>query len=64
MDFSVFFRFEQLFGSGRTANSYEESYVGYPDFNRLIDKEFRRNGVNADIRIVYLDCEAFQEKHF
>ena len=45
-------------------HSYEESYVGYPDFNRLIDKEFRRNGVNADIRIVYLDCEAFQEKHF
>ena len=42
--------------------SYEESYVGYPDFNRLIDKEFRRNGVNADIRIVYLDCEAFQEE--
>ena len=40
----------------------EESYVGYPDFNRLIDKEFRRNGVNADIRIVYLDCEAFQEE--
>lgn len=43
-------------------HSYEKSYVGYPDFNRLIDKEFRRNGVNADIRIVYLDCEAFQEK--
>ena len=43
-------------------HSYEESYVGYPDFNRLIDKEFRRNGANADIRIVYLDCEAFQEE--
>ena len=43
-------------------HSYEESYVGYPDFNRLIDKEFRSNGVNADIRIVYLDCEAFQEE--
>ena len=43
-------------------HSYEESYVGYPDFNRLIDKEVRRNGVNADIRIVYLDCEAFQEE--
>lgn len=43
-------------------HSYEESYVGYPDFNRLIDKEFRRNGVNADIRIVYLDCESFQEE--
>lgn len=43
-------------------HSYEESYVGYPDFNRLIDKEFRRNGVNVDIRIVYLDCESFQEE--
>lgn len=43
-------------------HSYEESYAGYPDFNRLIDKEFRRNGVDADIRIVYLDCEAFQEE--
>lgn len=43
-------------------HSYEESYVGYPDFNRLIDKEFRRNEVNADIRIVYLDCESFQEE--
>lgn len=43
-------------------HSYEESYVGYPDFNRLVDKEFRRNGVDADIRIVYLDCEAFQEE--
>lgn len=43
-------------------HSYEESYVGYPDFNRLIDKEFKRNGVDADIRIVYLDCEAFQEE--
>ena len=43
-------------------HSYEESYVGYPDFNRLIDKEFRRNGVDADIRIVYLDCESFQEE--
>lgn len=43
-------------------HSYEESYVGYPDFNRLIDKEFRRNGMDADIRIVYLDCEAFQEE--
>ena len=43
-------------------HSYEESYVGYPDFNRLVDKEFRRNGVDADIRIVYLDSEDFQEE--
>lgn len=43
-------------------HSYEESYIGYPDFNRFIDKEFRRNGVDADIRIVYLDCEAYQEE--
>lgn len=43
-------------------HSYEESYIGYPDFNRFIDKEFRRNGVDADIRIIYLDCEAYQEE--
>lgn len=43
-------------------HSYEESYIGYPGFNRFIDKEFRRNGVDADIRIVYLDCEAYQEE--
>lgn len=43
-------------------HSYEKSYIGYPDFNRFIDKEFRRNGVDADIRIVYLDCEAYQEE--
>jgi len=41
------FLFEQLFGSGKwrilIVHSYEESYVCYPDFNRLIGKEFRRN---------------------
>lgn len=43
----LFFCFEQLFGSGKwrilIVHSYEESYVCYPDFNRLIGKEFRRN---------------------
>lgn len=65
MDFSVFFVLNSCSDREERriliVHSYEESYVGYPDFNRLIDKEFRRNGVNADIRIVYLDCEAFQE---
>lgn len=66
MDFSVFFVLNSCSDREERriliVHSYEESYVGYPDFNRLIDKEFRRNGVNADIRIVYLDCEAFQEE--
>lgn len=66
MDFSVFFVLSSCSDREERriliVHSYEESYVGYPDFNRLIDKEFRRNGVNADIRIVYLDCEAFQEE--
>lgn len=66
MDFSVFFVLNSCSDREERriliVHSYEESYVGYPDFNRLIDKEFRRNGVNADIRIVYLDCESFQEE--
>lgn len=66
MDFSVFFVLSSCSNREERriliVHSYEESYVGYPDFNRLIDKEFRRNGVDADIRIVYLDCEAFQEE--
>lgn len=41
-------------------HSYEESYAGYPEFNRLIAKEFHKKGINADIKTVYLDCESYQ----
>lgn len=43
-------------------HSYEESYVGYPDLNKCIKKEFGKNNIDDDIRTVYLDCESYQEK--
>lgn len=43
-------------------HSYEDSYVGYPQFNLLIEKEFKKQGIQADLRFIYLDCESFQEK--
>ena len=52
-------------------HSYEETYAAYPDFNHLIAKQFRKKGIRADIRTLYLDCESFREnpelermKHF
>lgn len=43
-------------------HSYEETYVAYPDFNHLIANQFRKKGIKADIRTIYLDCESFREK--
>lgn len=43
-------------------HSYEESYAGYPQFNHLIAKEFQKKKINADLCILYLDCESYQEK--
>lgn len=43
-------------------HSYEDSYAGYPVFNKLIDKEFRKQGIQADFCTLYLDCELYQEK--
>lgn len=43
-------------------HSYEETYAAYPDFNRMIAESFQKKGVDADIRTLYLDCEAYQEK--
>ncbi|WP_300698234.1 ATP-binding protein [Bacteroides sp.] len=43
-------------------HSYEDSYVGYPQFNRLIAEEFKKQGIKADIHYIYLDCELYQEK--
>lgn len=41
-------------------HTYEDSYAAYPDFNRMIDKEFRSEGIAADIRTFYLDCEQYR----
>lgn len=43
-------------------HSYEETYAAYPDFNKMIIKNFREKGVDADMRVVYLDCENYREK--
>lgn len=40
-------------------HSYESTYAAYPEFNHKIAKQFKKEGVNADIRVVYLDCEAY-----
>ena len=43
-------------------HSYEESYAGYPLFNKQIYKEFKKKGIHANMRVLYLDCESYQEK--
>ena len=43
-------------------HSYEDSYVGYPQFNHLLAEEFKKQGIQADLRFAYLDCESYQEK--
>ncbi|MEG1865466.1 MAG: HAMP domain-containing sensor histidine kinase [Bacteroides sp.] len=40
-------------------HSYEKSCASYADFNRLIAKEFKNEGVKADIHTIYLDCEMY-----
>lgn len=41
-------------------HSYEEDYAAYPDFNRMIGKEFRSEGIKTDIRTFYLNCEQYR----
>lgn len=43
-------------------HSYDEAYSAYHDFNHLIAERFKKEGINADIRTVYLNCEAYLEK--
>lgn len=43
-------------------HSYEESYAGYPVFDKLIKKEFRKKNIKADLCVLYLDCESYLEK--
>lgn len=41
-------------------HSYEADYAAYPDFDRMIDQEFRSEGISADIRTFYLNCEQYR----
>lgn len=43
-------------------HSYEDSYAGYPVFDKLIKKEFRKKNIKADLCVLYLDCESYLEK--
>lgn len=40
-------------------HSYEDTYAGYSQFNKLIAEEFRKQGIHADLSILYLNCEAY-----
>lgn len=41
-------------------HSYEEDYAAYPDFNRMIREEFEAEGIKANIRTFYLNCEQYR----
>lgn len=43
-------------------HSYEESYEAYPEFDKLIKKEFLKHDIDAELCFFYLDCESFQSK--
>lgn len=43
-------------------HSYEENYVGYPEYNHLLERSFRKAGINAEILYFYVDCERHDEK--
>lgn len=43
-------------------HSYEEKLETYPEFNRLIAKEFKDKGIDAEIQTLYLDCEYYLEE--
>lgn len=57
-----------LSGRGETprrvlvVHSYEDSYAGYPKFNRMIQEAFERKKMNAECRVLYLDCESYRER--
>lgn len=43
-------------------HSYESTYAAYPDFNEMIETEFRKKGIVPDIHTFYLDCESYRAK--
>lgn len=42
-------------------HSYESTYAAYPDFNEMIEKEFRKKNIIPEICTFYLDCESHLE---
>ena len=43
-------------------HSYESTYAAYPDFNAMIEREFRSRGIAPEIHTFYLDCESYRKK--
>lgn len=43
-------------------HSYDEDYTAYPDFNRMIKDAFEKEGIQADFKTFYLDCEQYVEE--
>lgn len=42
-------------------HSYEPEFEAYPNFNLRVAQDFRRKGIRADIKTLYLNCEQYQE---
>lgn len=42
--------------------SFEADYAGYKDIEKKLSKEFEKQGIDADIRSFYLDCESYLDK--
>lgn len=40
-------------------HSFEETLPDYPDFNRLVAENLKKKKITADIRVFYLDCDAY-----
>lgn len=41
-------------------HSFEADYPAYPDYNRLLQAYLRQEGIEAEIRTAYLDCEQYR----
>lgn len=43
-------------------HSYDEDYVAYPDFNRMLAEQLQDKKIRSEIRTFYLDCEQYLEE--
>lgn len=41
-------------------HSFEADYPAYPDFNRMLRTYLNKEGIQADLRVAYLDCEQYR----
>ena len=42
-------------------HSFDPDYASYPDHNRMIANNLRKEGIQAEIKTFYLDCEQYAE---